>query len=257
MFWRLLDPQHPAYDAKLAARFGSVIEETYIAMDRILERTLRRVDKDTVLFVISDHGFNPFRRGFNLNTWLVQNGYHILRDPRRQEEASFFDNTLWGRTKAYGIGLNGLYINQRGRERDGVVASGVEKDILLGELVQKLEAVVDPLTGERAILRAFIAKDTYRGPYLEAAPDIILGFNRGYRISWASPLGGFPKDIFEDNRQKWSGDHMSAPETLWASLVVNRKVRAASPALYDITATILDLFGAEKSPGMIGSSICA
>jgi predicted AlkP superfamily phosphohydrolase/phosphomutase len=257
MFWRLLDPQHPAYDAKLAERFGSVIEDTYVAMDRILDRTLRRVDKDTVLIIMSDHGFNAFRRGFNLNTWLVQNGYHILRDPRRQVESSFFDNTNWGRTKAYGVGLNGLYVNQRGRERDGIVAAGTEKDILLAELVQKLEALVDPLTGERPILKAFIAKDTYRGPYLETAPDIVLGFNRGYRISWASPLGGFPRDVLEDNRQKWSGDHMSAPETLWASLIVNRKVRAASPALYDITATILDLFGAEKAPGMIGSSIFA
>ncbi len=257
MFWRLLDPQHPAYDAKLAERFGGVIEETYVAMDRVLDRTLRRVDKETVLFIISDHGFNPFRRGFNLNTWLVQNGYHILRDPRKQVESSFFDNTNWGRTRAYGVGLNGLYINQQGRERDGIVASGAEKDVLLREIAQKLEAVVDPLTGDRAVLKAFIAKETYRGPHLEAAPDIVLGFNRGYRISWASPLGGFPRDVFEDNRSKWSGDHMSAPETLAGVLVANRKVRAASPALYDITATILDLFGAEKSPGMIGSSIFA
>jgi len=257
MFWRLLDPQHPAYDAKLAERFGSVIEETYVAMDRVLERTLRRVDKDTLLIVMSDHGFNSFRRGFNLNTWLVQNGYHVLRDPRRLTESQFFDNTAWGRTKAYGIGLNGLYVNQRGREREGTVAAGAEKDNLLAELVQKLEALVDPATGERAILKAFIAKDTYRGRHLELAPDIVLGFNRGYRISWSSPLGGFPKDIFEDNRQKWSGDHMSAPETLQATLVVNRKVRAASPALYDLTATILDVFGAEKPPGVIGTSIFA
>jgi predicted AlkP superfamily phosphohydrolase/phosphomutase len=255
MFWRLLDSRHPAYDAKLAERFGSVIEDTYVAMDRILERTLPRVDKDTVLIIMSDHGFNSFRRSFNVNTWLFQNGYHALRDPRRLPESQFFDNTLWGRTKAYGIGLNGLCVNQRGRERDGVVAAGAEKDNLLAELVQKLEAVVDPLTGERPILKAFIAKDTYRGPHLEMAPDIVLGFNQGYRISGASSVGGFSRDVLEDNRQKWSGDHMSAPETVQASLVVNRKVRSASPALYDLTATILGLFGAEKSPGMIGSSI--
>jgi predicted AlkP superfamily phosphohydrolase/phosphomutase len=255
MFWRLVDPGHPAYDAKLAARFGDVISRTYSEMDRAVDLALKKADKDTVVLVLSDHGFNSFRRGFNLNTWLLREGYHRLKKPWKQEESQFFDNTDWGKTRAYGMGLNSLFINEKGREGEGIVAPGADKDNLVREISRKLEAATDPLTGERPVLRAFIAKDTYRGKNLEMAPDIVLGFNRGYRISWQSPLGGFPKEVVEDNAQKWSGDHMSAPDVLPGIAFSNRKFTAESPALFDLTASVLDVFGVEKPKDMIGRNV--
>ncbi|MDH7511838.1 MAG: alkaline phosphatase family protein [Clostridiales bacterium] len=255
MFWRLLDQSHPMHDPGLVSTYGRTIENIYVEADRFLDSVLQRIGKDTLLLVMSDHGFNPFRRGFNLNTWLFENGYHKLRNPWRQEDTSLFDNTDWSRTKAYGVGLNGLYINQKGRERQGIVNTGADSENLIREIANKLEQVVDPKTGERAILRAFVAKDVYRGRHLDLAPDIVLGFNYGYRISWGSPLGKFPRQVFEDNTEKWSGDHMSAPEVIPGILFTNRKVRAESPALYDLTATILDVFGIAKPEEMTGRSI--
>ncbi len=255
MFWRLLDTKHPAYDAGLAAKYGNVIENIYVEMDRVLARTMDRIGPDTTLIVMSDHGFNPFRRGFNLNTWLKESGYHRLVDDRRQTETSLFENTDWSRSRAYGIGLNGLYVNQRGREKEGIVAGGAEKDNLVREIARKLEEVVDPATGERAILKAYVAKDVYQGPYVDQAPDIVLGFNRGIRISWQSPLGSFPKEIFENNTQKWSGDHMSAAEVIPGILLANREIAAETPALFDLTATILETFGIEPTAEMIGRNV--
>lgn len=255
MFWRFIDPAHPAYDAKLAARYGDVIAKIYGDMDKALDMALRKADKDTVVLVMSDHGFNSFRRGFNLNTWLLQAGYHRLKKPWKQAESSLFDNTDWSKTRAYGVGLNGLYINESGREREGIVAAGPDKDNLVREIAGKLEDLTDPKTGERVLLKAYVAKDVYRGPNLELAPDIVLGFNRGYRISWQSPLGGFPKEVLEDNTQKWSGDHMSSPEVLPGIVLANRKITAVTPALYDLTATALGVFGVEKPKEMIGENI--
>lgn len=255
MFWRLADPGHPAYDEKLAASYGNVIARSYSEMDRALDLALRKADKDTVVLAMSDHGFNSFRRGFNLNTWLLQQGYHRLKKPWKQEESSLFDNTDWSKTRAYGLGLNGLYINERGREGQGTVAPGPEKDNLVREIAQKLEAVTDPKTGERAVFKAFVAKDAYRGSNLDLAPDIVLGFNRGYRMSWQSPLGGLPRDIFEDNTQKWSGDHMTAPDLLPGIVFANRKITADRPALTDLTASVLGVFGADKPKEMIGENI--
>jgi len=255
MFWRLTDPGHPAYDEKLAARYGDVIAATYAEMDRALDLALRKADKDTVLLVMSDHGFNTFRRGFNLNTWLLREGYHRLKKPWRQEESALFDNTDWSKTMAYGVGLNGLYINESGREGDGTVAPGADKDNLVREIAGKLEALTDPLTGERPVLKAFIARETYKGTNLESAPDIVLGFNRGYRISWQSPLGGFPRDILENNTQRWSGDHMSAPDVLPGIAFSSRKFTAESPALHDLTASVLGVFGVEKPRDMIGRNV--
>jgi predicted AlkP superfamily phosphohydrolase/phosphomutase len=255
MFWRLTDPGHPAYDEKLAARFGDVIARTYGEMDRALDLALGKAGKDTIVLVMSDHGFNTFRRGFNLNTWLLREGYHRLKRPWKQEESAYFDNTDWAKTRAYGMGLNSLYINQKGREGEGLVAPGADKDNLVREIAVKLEALTDPKTGEHPILKAFISKDAYRGKDLEMAPDIVLGFNRGHRISWQSPLGGFPKEVIEDNDQKWSGDHMSAPEVIPGIAFANRKFTAEDPALHDLTASVLGAFGVEKPKDMIGRNV--
>jgi predicted AlkP superfamily phosphohydrolase/phosphomutase len=255
MFWRLIDPDHPGYDPKLAGKYGPAIENIYGEMDRALDRVIGKVDRDTVLLVMSDHGFNPFRRGFNLNTWLFQNGYHRLVKPWKQEETQFFNNTDWAKSAAYGAGLNGLYINEKGREREGIVAPGAEKDNLVREIARKLEALTDPKTGEQAILHAYVGREVYHGSYVDQAPDIVLGFNRGYRISWQSPLGGFPKAVLEDNTKKWSGDHMTSPDVIPGIVLANREIRAETPALFDLTATILDLFRIEKLKDMIGTSI--
>jgi predicted AlkP superfamily phosphohydrolase/phosphomutase len=255
MFWRLTDSRHPGHDAALAGKYGDVIERTYREMDRALDMVLTRRGRDTTVIVMSDHGFNAFSRGFNLNTWLLENGYHRLRRPWKQAESELFDNTDWSRTKAYGIGLNGLYINEKGREAEGVVAPGPEKEALVREIVRKLEDFTDPKTGLKVVNRAFISSEVFRGAGLERAPDIVLGFNTGYRISWQSPLGGFPRDIVEDNSQKWSGDHMADPALIPGVVAANRPIRAAFPSLCDLTASVFDLFGVSRPDDVTGRSV--
>lgn len=164
-------------------------------------------------------------------------------------------NTDWSKTKAYALGLNGLYINQKGREGEGIVTSGAEKEALIREIIHNLESFQDPETGEKPVLRAFAAKDVYSGAHMEKAPDIIIGYNQGYRVSWSSPLGRIPKNIVEDNTEKWSGDHCVAPEVVPGILVTNQKIKADSPALYDLTPTILKIFDIEKPKEMIGNPV--
>jgi predicted AlkP superfamily phosphohydrolase/phosphomutase len=255
MFWRLLDKNSPTYDPSLIRDFGQAVRDIYIQADRILDRVMRRVDKDTIIMAMSDHGFNPFNREFNLNTWLKDNGYHTLINPWKDSNQDFFLNTDWSRTRAYGVGLNGLYLNLRGREAEGIVPQGAEAERLLREIAAKLERTVDPQTGERAVRHAFLAKDVYHGAAVDLAPDIVLGFNRGYRISWGSPTGRIAAEVFGDNKDKWSGDHMGDPEIIPGTLVMNRPVRAEAPALYDLTPTILRIFGVEPPPEMRGRSI--
>jgi predicted AlkP superfamily phosphohydrolase/phosphomutase len=164
-------------------------------------------------------------------------------------------NTNWSRTKAYSFGLNSLYINQNGREAEGTVRPGAEKEALVREIAQKLENFRDPKTGERPVLRAYVTKDVYQGPYADQAPDIIVGFNLGYRTSWATPLGRIPKEIIEDNVEKWSGDHCMDPEVVPGVLLTNRKIKAKSPALYDLTPTILKIFGIDIPAEIKGKPI--
>lgn len=249
MFWRTMDPEHPAYDS--ATKFRKVIENAYIEMDGVLARVLEKADDYTTIIVLSDHGFAPFYRAFNLNTWLNNVGYITLTN---DEEGEFFQNVDWSSTQAYGVGFNGLYINLKSREREGIVENW-DKDKLVDEISEKLLKIRDPKNGEQVISRIYRASEVYSGENLEDAPDLIVGYNAGYRASWETVLGSFPKETLRDNTEKWSGDHLMEAELVPGIVISNKKIEAESPALYDIAPTILSEFNIPKQEGMIGSNI--
>ena len=249
MFWRTMDPKHPAYEPSSEMR--AVIENAYVEMDAVLGRVLGVVDDNTTLIVLSDHGFAPFYRAFNLNSWLAREGYVTLTD---DTESEFFQNVDWKGTKAYGVGFNGLYLNMKGREAGGIVTEE-ERDALLEEITEKLLSVKDPKNGKQVITKIYRAEDIYSGPFLEDAPDLVIGYNSGYRASWETVLGSFPKEIMRDNKQKWSGDHLIEADLVPGILLSNKKIAAEHPTLRDLAPTILGEFGIGKQEGMTGSSV--
>ncbi len=255
MMWRLTDPQSPAYDAALAAQFGSSLEEFYQQIDQVLGEVMPKVDDNTTLLVLSDHGFAPYRRSFNLNTWLLNNGYIARKEFAGGDTSEPFSDVDWSRTRAYGLGLNGLYLNVRGREREGVVESGAQADSLLREIRQKLLEVRDPKDGTQVITRIDLASEAYQGPYARSGPDALVGYNRGYRAGWKTILGAFPADVLEDNTNAWSGDHCIDFTKVPGVLLSNRKIEAQAPALTDIAPTILSEFGIAKTKDMMGQSV--
>src|SRR5262249_49750341 len=181
MFWRYLDEQHPARPKEVPARQGNVIEDLYRRMDDLVGRTMTRCQgKDTLLMVLSDHGFNTFRRGIDLNRWLEENGYLKVDDGRRREE--HLAGVDWSQTRAFAIGLTGIFLNIKDKYSQGIVSPGAEADQLREEIARKLGTLVDPQSGTKAIRRAYIAPKVYRGPYKDQAPDLIVGYDRGYRV---------------------------------------------------------------------------
>ncbi len=255
MMWRLMDPKHPGYDAALAAQNGSAIAEFYQQLDQVLGEVLPNLDDHTTLLVLSDHGFAPFYRSFNLNTWLRNNGYIKMKPETVADSGEPLAGVDWTQTRVYGLGLNGLYVNLRGRERNGAVQPGSEADALIKEIKERLLTVTDPKSGQRVITRVDIATEVYQGPYSQSGPDLLVGYNRGYRAGWKTILGGFPPDVLEDNTNAWSGDHCIDYTLVPGVLLSNRKIAAESPALTDIAATILGEFGIAKSGPMMGRSV--
>jgi predicted AlkP superfamily phosphohydrolase/phosphomutase len=254
MMWRLTDPSHPAYDAALATQYGTALEQFYQQLDQVLGEVLAKIDNDTTLLVLSDHGFAPYRRSFNLNTWLLQNGYITLKAGSAPDANEPFAEVDWSHTRAYGLGLNGLYVNMRGREREGIVESS-QGDVLLREIQQKLMDIRDPKDNSQAITRVDLASEVYQGPYARTGPDALVGYNRGYRAGWKTILGAFPPDVFEDNANPWSGDHCMDYTKVPGVLLSNRKIDAQNPALTDIAPTILAEFGIAKTKEMTGQSV--
>jgi predicted AlkP superfamily phosphohydrolase/phosphomutase len=255
MFWRLRDPEHPMYDEELAAEYGGVIEHFYARFDSVLGYAAERVGDDATIIALSDHGFTTFRKNVHLNTWLYWNDYITLRDDFREESEEFFENVDWSGTKAYALGLNCLYINQIGREGEGIVAPGPEKEHLLDEIKRKLLSVEDPETGEKMIVQVYKASECYSGECVREAPDLVIGYNAGYRASWETALGKITRSLVNDNTKKWSGDHCMAKEVIPGVLFTSKHIGYTQPALYDLAPTILGEFGIDKLPDMDGTDL--
>lgn len=253
MFWRYLDPSHPALRRGPAVLGPEVIEDLFVRMDGLIGRIQARMSPRAVLFVMSDHGFKPFRRGVNLNTWLRQNGYLVLHDGA-EESGEWFKGVDWNHTRAYALGLGGLYINQKGREAQGILTPA-EAKTLRAELQAKLENLKDEATGGIAVRRAYDKDEIYAGPYKDNAPDLIIGYDVGYRASWEAVTGKVTSAVFEDNTKCWSGDHCIDPDAVPGVLFSNRKLARPEPSIMDLAPTVLELFGLERPGHMDGRSL--
>ena len=234
--------------------FNGAIEELYRRADALLGKTLSYVDDQTVLIVLSDHGFSSFRRGVNLNTWLHQNGYLALADGAF-ESGPYFQGVDWSRTRTYALGLSGAYLNLKGRESAGVVEPGAEAAALEKELVGKLSQLRDEELGQTAIRQVYATKSLYTGPYLEGAPDLIIGYNEGYRAAWDAATGKVGLKVFEDNLKAWSGDHSIDPPLVPGVLFSNRRIDSDDPGIEDLAPTALELFGIEQPEWMEGKPV--
>jgi predicted AlkP superfamily phosphohydrolase/phosphomutase len=242
MFWRYLDEAHPARPAEVPSAMGSVIEDMYVRMDQLVGRTMARCrGDDTLLMVLSDHGFNTFRRGIDLNRWLEENGYLVVDDARRNKD--YLQGIDWSRTRAFAIGLTGIFLNLKGKFEQGIVEPGDEAAALRDEIAQRLGKLADPLTGNAAIKRVYQAAKAYRGPYKDHAPDLIVGYAGGYRVSWDAAVGRTSTSVFHDNKKAWSGDHCVDPSVVPGVLFCNRAIQSEMPRLLDIGPTVLELFG--------------
>jgi predicted AlkP superfamily phosphohydrolase/phosphomutase len=250
MMWRLIDPRHPMYDAGLAGKYGDSIEKIYRRADDLVGRIEARLPAGTALFVMSDHGFHSFRRGVNLNTWLVQNGYMVFHGQEGEKKGladlfgrgKFWEGVDWSRTRAYAVGLGQIYFNLRGREGQGIVSAGAEYKALQDEIASKLVQLADPDTGEPVMRAVYKRDDIYRGDYIQNAPDLQVGLNDGYRVGWQDTLGQINRTVVENNNRKWSGDHCAtATEISGGVLFSNRRIATSAPHIMDLSPTILKL----------------
>ena len=237
VMWRSRDPGSPAYDAAHAAPYARVIDDLYAGVDALVGRTLDRLAPGELLVVMSDHGFASWRRTFNLNAWLEREGYLILNDPSRREENGFA-GVDWSRTRAYALGLNGLYLNVKGRERAGIVEPSAQR-ALAEELATALLAEVDPVTGQPAVTVVHRAvENAGPRPHATREPDLIVGYAKGTRSSNGSALGAVALDVMEDNMGLWSGDHCMDPRTVPGVLLTNRGLRQPAASLRGLAAAI-------------------
>ena len=268
MLWRhgdpkdLTAPHHPAYEAEAAAKHKDDIEKFYKTVDGVLGDLRERLPSDALLIVMSDHGFQAYTRQVHLNAWLRDEGYLVLNGDKRtghitppiyDDDQNPLHDIDWSKTRAYGLGFNGIFLNLEGREADGIV-SAAEAPSLAAEIITKLVAMRDEKNGAKPIFRCDPSQAIYSGSRLAEAPDLVVGYAPGYGCSDESTLGEITELLIEDNEDRWSGNHLMAPEVVPGILLSNRKLSKDGNDLTDVTATLLHYYGLPIPDDMVGES---
>ncbi|MBI4848044.1 MAG: alkaline phosphatase family protein [Nitrospirae bacterium] len=246
IFWVTKDPRHPLYNKAYAEKYGHVIDDYYRKMDVILGEVMKQVDDRTAFMVFSDHGFASFRRAVNINSWLAQNGFMTLTQKVSGDDlegGGLFQYVDWKKTKAYALGFGSIYLNIKGREKHGIVGAGAEAESVAGQIVDNLIRLTDTKDGQAAVKNVYKNKNIYSGTQADESPDLVVGFQEGYRASWQTAIGGAPSELIIDNLKKWSGDHIVDPSIVPGILLTNFKTNSKSPCLMDIAPTVLSCFG--------------
>jgi predicted AlkP superfamily phosphohydrolase/phosphomutase len=259
MFWRYIEPKNPRYEDNPI--YKNAIRTVYERMDQVIGDVQKSLPKDTTLIVMSDHGFAPYNYSVDLNAWLVDNGYMTLKDPSKRgdwmnmnvQDPKFWDNVDWSKTKAYGLGLGSLYINLKGREGQGIVTDA-EYPALRNEIRDGLLSLKNG--DEKVFSNIYKREDVMHGQYLGDAADLIMGFAKGYRVSWQTTYGAVPKQVIFPNDSKFSAEHCSVDPVLVPGMFIsNTKYGNEKKSILDIAPTVLDMFGITAPADMDGKVI--
>ncbi len=207
--------------------------------------------------MLSDHGFGTFRRAFDTNTWLWENGLLALKDSRKPGEdlGQGFAAVDWSKTYAYAVGLGGIYLNFKGRESGGILEDGSEAERVRRAIQTGLAEFPDAQTQRAAIRSVSRREELYSGAFVGNSPDLLVNFHRGFRVSWQSAVGGFSHSVLEDNMRHWSGDHIVDPESVPGILFMNRAARHNHARIIDLAPTVLTYLGVAVPDTMEGASL--
>jgi predicted AlkP superfamily phosphohydrolase/phosphomutase len=254
MMWRFRDPEHPGYESDVSPELSTRIEQHYCRCDALLSSVLDKVDEHTLLIALSDHGFGTFRRAFDTNTWLWKNRLLALKDNRKPDESlrEGFPQVDWSKTYAYAIGLGGIYLNFKGRERSGILEEGTEADRVRQAIQTGLSEFPDTEANRPAIRSVSCREELYSGRFIGNSPDLLVNFYPGFRVSWRTAVGGFANSLLEDNKRRWSGDHIVDPESVPGILFMNRRAQHNHAQIIDLAPTILNYLGVPVPQSMEG-----
>ncbi len=257
MFWRYRDPTHPVHGlVEPSPDMERVIEDHYRTCDRIVGEAREHAGEDVLFMVASDHGLTDFRRSLHLNAWLHQQGFLALRSgvSPGEEAGDLLESVDWSRTRAFALGMAGIYLNLKGREAEGIVDPAEAEDVK-ADLMRRLTGLRDPADGSVAVRYVHRRENAYRGDFVDKSPDLVVSCAPGYRVSSASAVGGVPAAVVEDNQERWSGDHVVDPAAVPGVLFMNRPFAGDSPRIMDLAPTILDALGAPGGEAMEGETL--
>ena len=138
----------------------------YHEVDRQIGRILQRLDDNTTLAAVSDHGFAAQKMSINLNCLLAESGFLSLRESQRP---SYIDMT--SETVAFAMDPGRVYLHRDGRHPKGPVTDESAEELMQQLTTFFLNAEVD---GRKIADEVHRGKDIYSGPFSHRAPDLVV-----------------------------------------------------------------------------------
>lgn len=250
-FWKFCDPAHPKYEA--GHRFENVLREYYRYLDTEIGTLLNRLDDNTIVFLLSDHGAQPLAGGICLNEWLMANGYLVLKQkpagvtPLAQCEIDWTKTQAWAEGGYYGR----LFLNRQGRETPGVVEPRASEN-LLADLAAQIAALPDH-HGRPLRTKVYRPAQLYR-ECNGVPPDLLIYFDD---LQWRS-VGSLGHGTFYALENDTGPDEANHSRHGVFLLHDPRRQDHGQPlstqSLYAVAPTILETFGIKTPAWMIGAA---
>jgi predicted AlkP superfamily phosphohydrolase/phosphomutase len=292
-FYNALDPDHPSFDEKQARRHGSLLQSIYDSCDEVIGKRLGMLDEETILIVVSDHGFAPASRWFEVSRFLIEMGllrlqersrlrrlttslldlgvvarldvldlrHRLLTTSSRIAAGQLLDKALsaapidWPRTQAYCCLSNGrgIRVNLVGREPSGTVHPGSEYESTRARIRSELMKLCDPVTGEGVVSEVFLREEIFAGPHLEEMPDLIFSLGAGPHVPRCSLSS---RRIFQPvSPRDWSGEHRPNGILVAVGHGIRSGTKIPDHSIIDIAPTVLRIMGIPIPLDMDGRTI--
>lgn len=292
--WADGDPRHPGHDPSAPNEYREAIAAAYRQLDGVIERTLQQAGDDTLVVVLSDHGFEAVARAFYVNAWLAERGWLVLTGRRTEPAAwsnraarlarrvlrvlpgceglrerlrarqtvsrTFLSAIDWKRTRAW-FGLDrGLWLNVEGRDPLGTIKTGEEYETLRSLLVAELDELKDPETGYRMVAKVHRREELFHGTALAEAPDLVIeparvaGDVRGCYVL-SERLGFQGAGRFAGPSAPISGYHAPEGILLLRGRGISPGARLDNARIMDVAPTILRAMGLPGEEEMDGEAL--
>jgi predicted AlkP superfamily phosphohydrolase/phosphomutase len=192
-FWKYMDKKHPQY---LQNEFTSKTRCYYRLIDNILSKIEQTVANDTLIILVSDHGFCPVSKEIYLNNYLQKFG--LLESTNGQVNLE--------KSKAIAYGYGDIWLNVSGREPCGVIEGQRSYDTLREDIIKALEEVC--INGEKPIQKVVKKEDIYWGPFVSEAADLITIFNTNWQAARRPEILQLnSSEHYVNNKPLWFGGH--------------------------------------------------
>ncbi len=227
-FWKFMDPKHREWDPEKARLYGDAILKTYQRMDQLLGELRNKLDDQTTLMVMSDHGFGP--------VYQPVNGENFIKAEIPQGDFRVMASDNFG-AKFHLTTKKSPPYDRETREAYVRIKTLLKK---------KLEEFRDPATGQKVIQKVFEKDDLYWGPHTNEAPDVIGLETKGYLFWNWNPTEDekiFPQKGDPVFSRFFSGFHMLNGILIMTGANVRGATNNFDANIADIAPTILYLLG--------------